>query len=332
MSQKAPGKAFRKGLSLIEITRMFPDDKTAERWFADTRWPDGPRCPYCDSEKVQSGATHKTMPYRCRSCRKRFSVKTGTVMQASNLGYQTWAIAIYLIMTNLKGVSSMKLHRDLGISQKSAWHLAHRLREAWRQYESAAFMGPVEVDECYMGGLERNKHNSKKSGIRGGIVGKTAVIGMKDRNTNKVTAAAIARADQSTLQGFVMDHIASGAEIYTDDHRGYHGLPNHQSVKHSVGEYVDGMAHTNGIESFWAMLKRGYNGTYHKMSAEHLDRYVNEFSGRHNLRMKDTADQMTAVAQGMNGKQLRYQDLIGKPAPSTMPDLFAALDKGSDVF
>ena len=336
MSQKAPGKSFRKGLSLIDITRMFPDDKTAEQWFAESRWPDGPRCPYCDSENVQSGAAHKTMPYRCRSCRKRFSVKTGTVMEASNLGYQTWAIAIYLLMTNLKGVSSMKLHRDLGISQKSAWHLAHRLREAWRQYEATEYKGPVEVDECYIGGLERNKHNSKKSGVGGGTGGKTAVIGMKDRNTNKVTAAPITRTDQSTLQGFVMDQIAPGADIYTDDHRGYFGLPNHQAIKHSVGEYVDGMAHTNGIESFWSMLKRGYHGTYHKMSADHLDRYVNEFSGRHNLRMEDTEDQLTTIARDMDGKRLRYQDLIRKPAPMATTDLFAALVeegvKGGDVF
>ena len=202
MSQKAPGKAFRKGISLIEITRMFPDDKTAEQWFAETRWPDGPRCPYCESDHIQTGAAHKTMTYRCRKCRKRFSVKTGTVMQASNLGYQTWAIAIYLLMTNLKGVSSMKLHRDLGISQKSAWHLAHRLREAWRQYEAAEYKGPVEVDETYIGGVEGNKHADKKMKAGRGTVGKTAVIGMKDRDSNEVSATPITRTDQSTLQGF----------------------------------------------------------------------------------------------------------------------------------
>ena len=239
-------------------------------------------------------------------------------------------------MTNLKGVSSMKLHRDLGISQKSAWHLAHRLREAWRQYEATEYKGPVEVDECYIGGLERNKHNSKKLNAGGGTVGKTAVIGMKDRGTNEVAATPIARTDQSTLQGFVMDQAAPDAEIYTDDHRGYFGLPNHTSLNHSVGEYVDSQAHTNGIESFWSMLKRGYHGTYHKMSADHLDRYVNEFAGRHNLRMEDTEDQMTAVARDMDGKRLRYQDLIRKPAPMATTDLFAALVeedvKGSEVF
>ena len=124
---KGPGKAHRKGVTLLDVARMFPDDKAAEKWFAETRWPDNPACPYCESLSVLSGAKHKTMPYRCREkgCRKRFSVRTGTVMQDSKLGYQVWAMAVYLMTTGIKGTSSMKLHRDLGITQKSAWHLAH---------------------------------------------------------------------------------------------------------------------------------------------------------------------------------------------------------------
>ncbi len=145
MAHKAPGKSHRKGLSLVDITRMFPDNETSEQWFIKTRWPDGPRCPHCDSDCVQYPIGHKTMTHRCKAngCRKRFSVRTGTVMEASNLGYQDWAIAIYLFTTNLKGVSSMKLRRDLDRTQKTAWHLAHRLREAWSQ-EGIAFSGPVE--------------------------------------------------------------------------------------------------------------------------------------------------------------------------------------------
>ena len=133
MGKKAPGKFHRKGISLVKILRMFPDDDAAEKWFAETRWPEGPYCPYCGSVNVQSGASHKTMPYRCREkgCRKKFSVRIGTVMEASNLEYQTWAVGIYLSLTSLKSISSMKLHRDLEITQKSAWHLAHRLREAF---------------------------------------------------------------------------------------------------------------------------------------------------------------------------------------------------------
>ena len=162
MAQRAPGKAFRKGISLIELTRMFPDDATAEAWFIKVRWPVGVCCTECGSLDVQERKTRKPQPFRCRSCRKDFSVKTGTLMQGSNLGFQKWAIAIYLSTTNLKGVSSMKLHRDLGITQKSAWHLAHRIRETWQE-NGGLFSGPTEVDESYIGGLEKNKPTSKRT-------------------------------------------------------------------------------------------------------------------------------------------------------------------------
>lgn len=131
MAHNAPGRHYRKGLSLVDVFRLFPDDEAAEKWIAAVRWPDGPECPHCGSSNVQSGAKHPSMPYRCRGCRKFFSVKTGTAMADSNLGPQVWAIATYLMSTGLKGQSSMKLHRDLGVTQKTAWHLAHRTREAW---------------------------------------------------------------------------------------------------------------------------------------------------------------------------------------------------------
>ena len=314
MAHKAPGKSHRKGLTLAELFRMFPDDATAERWFAEQRWAEGPHCPYCGSTNVQSGAKHKTMPYRCREkeCAKRFSVRTKTPMESSKLGFQVWAVALYQVTTNLKGVSSMKLHRDLGITQRSAWFLAHRLREAWKD-QGSQFVGPVEVDETFIGGKEKNKHANKKLRAGRGGVGKAIVVGAKDRETNRVSAAVVENTDAKTLQGFVGERAVKGATVYTDDHGGYQGMPfEHETVKHSISEYVNGMAHTNGIESFWALLKRGYHGTFHHFSEKHLDRYVTEFSGRHNIRDADTIDMMRSVVSKMAGKRLRYKDLVSR--------------------
>ena len=306
---KAPGRSEREGTSLMELFDRFPDDPAAEAWFEAQRWPHGRTCPDCGSKRTVAVKQRKPMPYRCQDCRKHFSVRKGTVMQSSKLGCRTWVVAIYLVATSLKGVSSMKLHRDLQIRQPTAWHLAQRIRKGYETGQIDKLAGPVEADEAYFGGKNKNRHARQRHEGVSGPAGKAAVVGVKDRATNQIRAAAVATTEWHGLRRYVQERIQADAQVYTDDHPAYRGLRNHAAVQHSAGEYVDGDAHTNGMESFWCLLKRGYYGTYHRLSPKHLDRYVAKFAGQHNQRALDTIDQMAAVSRGLTGKRLRYRDL-----------------------
>lgn len=292
-------------MTLNELFKKFPNNETAEKWFEDNIWGNGRKCGRCNGGNT-SPASHPTMPYRCNDCKKYFSVKVGTVMEQSHISYQNWAIVTYQFATNIKGISSMKVHRDLGITQKSAWFLVHRLRESWKTLAGGDKMtGPVEIDEVYLGGLEKNKHKTRKGKSK-----KTAVVGIKDRKTNTIRATPVPETTSARLGKFVSDNAEAGAKSYTDENTTYSHLKNHESVKHSVGEYVRGMVHVNGMESFWALMRRGYTGTFHHVSEQHLHRYVNEFAGRHNIRPNDTTDMMSIQARGMIGHRLTYKALI----------------------
>ena len=313
---KAPGKSHREGISVMQLAEMFATEEKAIRWFEDWTWPTGEmacmRCGSLNCYRVRSG---KPMPYRCRDCRRYFSLKTGTLMEDSKLPLRVWGWAIYLELTSLKGVSAMKLHRDLGVSYPTAWHLLHRIREAFADL-AVVFAGPVEVDEAYFGGKRKNMSNAKRAELTGrGPKGKQAVVAAKDRETKQVVARVIDRTDGETLRGFVDAHASDDAKLYTDDASAYRGSGReHETVRHSAREYVrylaDETVHTNGIESFWSMLKRAHKGVYHRLSPKHLQRYVNMFAGRQNIREMDTLSQIQHVVAAMLGRRLMYRDLV----------------------
>ena len=296
----------------MQLNELFPDEDTAVKWFEAIYWPEKRCCGHCGSINTVK-AKHRTMPYFCNDCRSYFSVRTGTTLQNSRLPLRKWAFAVYLYVTHLKGVSSMKLHRDLQVTQKTAWFMLHRLREAWNESGLGRVLGPAEVDETWVGGQRRTMHATERAKFKKWTRGSNMVpvVGMVDRKTGKVRAQPVDKVRSETLIKFIRKNSVPWATIYTDGAVVYSRINQpHEHVNHMAGEYVRGDVHTNSIESFWSMLKRAHKGTYHKMSPKHLGRYINEFSGRHNVRDSDTEDQMQNVAAGMIGKRLLYRDLI----------------------
>ncbi len=236
---KSPGKANREGSTLLALMDMFPDEPAAVRWFESQRCGHTRCCGHCSSLRTREVPNAKPMPYWCADCRSYFSVRTGTALECSRIPLRKWALAIYLEITSLKSVSSMKLHSDLGVSQPTAWFMLHRIREGWKSNgRGSPFAGPVEVDETYIGGKRRKMSNARREQLTGrGVVGNTAVVGGKDRETNRVAAKVVESTDKVTLQGFVEDHAAEGATVYTDDAAAYDSLPfDHEAVQHSVAE------------------------------------------------------------------------------------------------
>jgi transposase-like protein len=297
--------------TLLDLMNAFPDEQSCIDQLTSIRWRDGEFCPYCGSTKVYHFSDRKT--HKCGDCKSRFSIKVGTIFEDTKLPLRKWFIAMWMITSHKKGIASVQLAKDLGITQKSAWFVLHRLRHAARtQSFNAPLEGVNEMDSTFVGGLEKNKHASKRTGGTQGGAGKAVVLGIKNRDGE--LRLQVVKAENTRIVRAIVDaNIAKGAVIMTDEAKAYTGLARdyfHHTVNHSAGEYVRHYTiHTNGIESVWALLKRQIIGIHHWVSPKHLSRYVDEMSWRQNRRDMAEGVRMNDMFACVEGR-LTYKALI----------------------
>jgi transposase-like protein len=297
--------------TLQQAIIYFSDAENCTNFLSQLRWPDGVECPNCEGREVSYLSTRRL--WKCKSCKKQFSVKAGSIMEDSPIGLDKWLAAIWLIANAKNGISSMEIHRSLGITQKSAWFLLHRIRKAMQNGSLAKFSGHVEVDETYIGGKARNMHISKRKHLGSRDTGKVAVMGLLERH-GEVRTMVIEGTKRGHLHSQVVKHVEAGSNVYTDALRSYNELDQqyiHGVINHAE-KYVDGLIHTNGIENFWSLLKRAIKGTYVSVEPFHLFRYLDEQSFRFNTRKGTDADRFVKAAAALTGKRLTYSELIGK--------------------
>ena len=297
--------------SLMQMMEAFPDEQTCIDHLTAIRWVNGPYCPFCGSTKVYHFSDQRT--HKCGECRRRFSIKVGTIFEDTKLPLRKWFIAIWMVTSHKMGIASTQLARDLKITQKSAWFVLHRLRYAARTQSFAAPLeGDIEVDETYVGGKNKNRHWDKKTPGTGSA-GKAIVMGAIERK-GSVVAQVVQSTETEAMEAFV-DSAVSGkvTTLSTDEHSGYRRLGMkypHGVVRHAKGEYVSGVTHTQTIDGYWSQLKRQIFGIHHWVSAKHLDRYVAESSWRYNRRQTGEGARVNALLSDATGR-LTYKALIG---------------------